>query len=98
MLAPASTAALASGQLVIPQILTRIMAWLNRQRGAPEKNSQRRTGIRREHKAFADQKRVKPGVAKFREIVVSAEPGFADGDASIRDPLDKFERRLDAQT
>src|SRR5579872_4786767 len=97
MSAPASQAALASGQLVMPHILTRIMSRLNRQRRAPEKSSKRRARIRREHQTFADEKRVEPGLAKFREIVMSAEARFADGHAGVRDTLDKFERSLDAQ-
>src|SRR5579864_2243336 len=97
MSAPASQAALASGQLVMPHILTRIMSWLNRQGRAPEKSYKCRTRIRREHEAFANQKSIKAGAAQLREIVVSAKPGLADGHARVWYTLDKFERCLDAQ-
>src|ERR1700723_2119202 len=97
MSAPASQAALASGQLVMPQILTRIMSCLNRPRGPSEKSSECGRGIGRKHQAFADEKSVEAGIAEFGKIVVSAEARFADGDASLGDAIDQFERGFDAQ-
>src|SRR5271163_1702667 len=97
MSAPASQAALASGQLVMPQILTRIMAWLNRQRRTTKKGSQGGCGIRREHETLADEKSVETGASKFCKIVVSAQAGFADGNACIGDAFDQLEGGLDAQ-
>src|SRR5580692_2401432 len=97
MSAPASQAALASGQLVMPQILTRIMASLIRKRRAAEKSSEGRRWIGREHETLADQKGVEAGGPESQEIVVRAESGFADYDASIGDALDEFEGGLDTQ-
>src|SRR6266481_7043000 len=97
MLAPASQAALASGQLVMPQILTRIMVCLDLQDGSSEKSSQRGRGIGREHETFADEKSVEAGVAEFGEIVVSAEAGLTDGDTILGDAFDQFEGGLDVQ-
>src|SRR5580692_11701 len=97
MFAPASQAAFASGQLVMPQILTRIMVWLDRLRRTAQKSSERGGRIGRKHQAFANQKRVEPCVAKFREVIVGAQPGLADCDTVSGNPLDKFERGLDAQ-
>ena len=44
----------------------------------------------------ADEKGVETGGAKFDEIVVRAQAGFADGDAMVRDAADQFERSLGA--
>src|SRR6476646_3342330 len=97
MSAPASQAALASGQLVMPQILTRIMARLDRQRGPAEECSQGRRGIWREHETLADEKRVEAGVAESGEVVVGSQAGFAHGDAGVGNALDEFERSFHAQ-
>src|SRR6476646_1435446 len=97
MSAPASQAALASGQFVMPQILTRIMVGLDRQRGPAEEYSQGRRGIWREHETLADKKCVEAGVAESGEVVVGPQAGFAHGDAGVGNALDELERGVHAQ-
>src|SRR5580765_3012002 len=44
----------------------------------------------------ADKERVEAGAAKYYEIVVRAQAGFADSDARVRDAINQFERSFDA--
>src|SRR5580704_8435901 len=97
MSAPASQAALASGQLVMPQILTRIMAWLDRQLSPAQKICESRRGIGRKHKTFTDKKSVEACASEPDEIVVGAETRFADGHAAIWNALDQLEGSFDAE-
>src|SRR6266850_156825 len=74
-------AARASAALVMPQILTRIMAiYLQRSQRRTEERGKRGDGIRRKHEMRANEESVKTGGAKLHEIVVGAQAGFADGD------------------
>src|SRR5207249_8141102 len=65
-------------------------------RSAGEKCSERGGGVGRKHQMRANEKGVETGGAKFDEILVRAQAGFADGDAMVRDAIDQFERSLDA--
>ena len=44
----------------------------------------------------ADEEGVEASSAKFDEIVVGTQPGFADGEAIVRDTINQFERSFDA--
>lgn len=51
-------------------------------------------GIRREHEMFADEERVETRFAEADEIIISAETGFADGDAIVGNVRNEIERGL----
>src|SRR5256885_2084935 len=90
-------AARASAALVMPQILTRIMAvYLQCSQRRTAERGKRGGGIRRKHEMSADEEGVEPGGLKLHEIVVRAQAGFADGDAIVGDPADQFEGCFDA--
>src|SRR5207245_4710635 len=58
-------------------------AHLQRSPRRSEERGKGRGGIRSEHEVRADEESVKTGGAKFHEIVMGAQAGFADGDAVI---------------
>src|SRR5690348_5648388 len=96
MFAPASHAALASGQFVMPHILTRIMSWSTQPCSRSQKGSERGAGIGRQHETLADKKSVEARTAELGKVIVRSKAGFADGDALLRYPFDQFEGGLHA--
>src|SRR5690242_20670050 len=94
MLAPASHAAFASGQFVIPQILTRIIVESRQETGRVEQRRKRLSRVRREHQTFTDQECVESRAPQTKQIGVRAQSGFADRDVFVRDARNEFRRSL----
>jgi hypothetical protein len=61
-----------------------------------EKSPQGRGRIRSRHELFTDEEGIETGGTKLRQIGVSAESRFSDGNAAVRDLLDEFERGFHA--
>src|SRR5579864_251524 len=80
----------------MPQIFTRITESLFFLRRGAEEFGKRGSGIGSEHQVFTDEKSIEAGRAKFLEVGMRTQPGFADSDTIIGNARDQFERRLHA--